>query len=183
MIDSWPRSFSTARLSAEPVSFAVLADLAAMNEDPQVMTWLGGVGTLAQTRAWIAAQEAEWREHGFGLWVIRESGGLFVGRAGLQVVPGDVGAAISDAGAVELLYALVPAAWGHGYATEIGAALLRVAFTHLGLASVVAYTLPHNGRSRHVLEKLGMTYERDLVHDHQPHVLYRSRAPSRPLLA
>ena len=143
------------------------------------MEWLGGVGTADDTRTWIAAKEEAWRQQGVGLWVVHETGGRFVGRAGLQTVPGDVAAALGDPRAVELLYALVPEAWGKGYATEIGAALLRIAFSRLRLGNVVAYTLPHNVRSRHVLEKLGMSYDRDLMHEQRPHVLYRLFAPSR----
>ena len=42
------------------------------------------------------------------------------------------------------------------------------------MKSVVAFTLPDNTASRRVMEKLGMTYERDIVHADLPHVLYRS---------
>jgi len=45
---------------------------------------------------------------------------------------------------------------------------------------VVAVTLPVNARSRRVMEKVGMTYDRDWLHADIPHVLYRVRFTSLP---
>jgi RimJ/RimL family protein N-acetyltransferase len=39
----------------------------------------------------------------------------------------------------------------------------------------VALTQPRNVRSRRVLEKVGMAYERDMVHGGLAHVLYRGK--------
>jgi RimJ/RimL family protein N-acetyltransferase len=77
---------------------------------------------------------------------------------------------------VELLYALMPDAWGQGLAGELARESLRVAFTELSLPDVVAFTQPHNARSRRVMERAGFQYERDVVHAGLPHVLYRLRA-------
>ena len=49
----------------------------------------------------------------------------------------------------------------------------------LGLAGLVARTLPTNRASRRVMEKAGFGYERDTVHARLPHVLYRLPAPRR----
>lgn len=54
-------------------------------------------------------------------------------------------------------------------------AVLEVAFTRLDLADVVAFMLPSNKASRRVIEKVGGSYERDIVHTELPHVLYRIR--------
>jgi RimJ/RimL family protein N-acetyltransferase len=59
---------------------------------------------------------------------------------------------------VELGYRLRKAAWGKGYATEGSAALLRKAFTELGVQTVWAETMFVNRRSRNVMRKLGMTH-------------------------
>lgn len=53
-------------------------------------------------------------------------------------------------------YRLRRDAWGMGYATEGGRALIEQAFTH-GKRRVMAGTYEHNLRSRSVMEKLGMT--------------------------
>jgi hypothetical protein len=58
-----------------------------------------------------------------------------------------------DATTVALGYRLRRSAWGHGYATEGARALVRRAFTELGVGRVVATTMAVNVRSRRVLEK------------------------------
>jgi RimJ/RimL family protein N-acetyltransferase len=43
----------------------------------------------------------------------------------------------------------------------------------LGLDSIIAYTRVDNAASRHVMDKLGLHYEREFEHVELPHVLYR----------
>jgi [ribosomal protein S5]-alanine N-acetyltransferase len=62
-------------------------------------------------------------------------------------------------------YCLDDAAWGHGYATEAGRALLTWAFDALDLNRVQAETDTRNTASAHVLEKLGFTREGTLRED------------------
>ncbi len=68
----------------------------------------------------------------------------------------------------------MPAYWGRGLATEIARRALELARDALGREDVVAFTLPGNRASRRVLAKVGMVYERDVVHAGLPHVLYRT---------
>ncbi len=72
--------------------------------------------------------------------------------------------------------------WGRGYATEGGRASLAHTFDELGVGEVVSFTTTGNQRSRHVMEKLGMTRRPDDDFDHpgvpttwpgRRHVLYR----------
>jgi RimJ/RimL family protein N-acetyltransferase len=58
-------------------------------------------------------------------------------------------------------------------------AILTVGFEHLGLSTVVAFTLPTNRASRRVMEQVGCTFERNIVHAGLPHVLYRIKAAAR----
>jgi RimJ/RimL family protein N-acetyltransferase len=50
---------------------------------------------------------------------------------------------------------------------------VTVAFENLGMSDLVAFTLPINQASRRVMEKIGFSFERDIVHAGLPHVLYR----------
>jgi RimJ/RimL family protein N-acetyltransferase len=52
---------------------------------------------------------------------------------------------------------------GHGYATEAGVALLKLAFEGLGLHRVVAHVDARNGASARLCERLGMRLEAHLV--------------------
>jgi ribosomal-protein-alanine N-acetyltransferase len=76
---------------------------------------------------------------------------------------------------VEVGYSLDPPYWGRGLATEIAAACVERARADLRLTTVVALTQPANARSQRVLEKIGMSRERELLHAGAPHPLYRIR--------
>ena len=97
----------------------------------------------------LARSHADFERDGFGLWIIedRESGD-FVGMCGL--------AAIDGHDLIEILYSLEPATWGNGNATEAAEAVLRYAFTGVGIDLVVGGVDGPNTASRRVLEHLGM---------------------------
>jgi len=59
----------------------------------------------------------------------------------------------------DLGYVLARAAWGHGYASEAAAAMLRFGFGELGLHKISATCDPDNRGSARVLEKIGMRRE------------------------
>lgn len=56
-------------------------------------------------------------------------------------------------------YVLARDAWGSGYATEAGTALMAYGFGELGLRRIEATCDPENAGSARVLEKLGMARE------------------------
>ena len=51
------------------------------------------------------------------------------------------------------------------------------AFTGLGLAELVSFTLTTNTASQTVMAKLGFVRDREVDHAGVPHVLFRRRAP------
>lgn len=90
--------------------------------------------------------------------------------------------------AVEVGWRLRRSAWGRGYATEAARASLEDGFGRVGLDEIVSMTAVGNIRSRHVMERLGMTHDPadDFDHPTMPessglrrHVLYRTLAPPR----
>jgi RimJ/RimL family protein N-acetyltransferase len=163
----------TDRLRLEPIAPAHVDDIAAMLADPQVGATMGGVRDRAYADERTLVQARRWADDGFGLWAAysREDKG-FVGRGGIQHTT------LEGEDVVEVGWCLVPARWGHGFATELGRAGLDLAW-ELGLAEVVAFTLPHNTASRAVMHRLGMTYERECVHAGLPHALYAVRHTPR----
>lgn len=164
-------TLTTARLTAERLRPGHLAEIAALTADSRVAATLGGPLTAEEAAQRHLVNLEHWERHGFGVWAWRDRAtGAFVGRAGLRRVT------VEGAAEVELLYALRAEFWGRGLATEMAQALCDVAFGPLGLAQLVAFTLPSNRASRRVMEKAGFAYERDIVHAALPHVLYRRRA-------
>jgi RimJ/RimL family protein N-acetyltransferase len=116
----------------------------------------GSPMTRAESEAQLARFRRHWAEHGFGIWAAEErETGRFVGRIGLQyhrLWPHDP----------EVGWALDPAFWGLGYATEGGAAALEHAFDTLGFERVVSIVLPANVRSVRVMQRLGLAEWRRL---------------------
>jgi RimJ/RimL family protein N-acetyltransferase len=62
-------------------------------------------------------------------------------------------------GGVEIGWRLARTAWGHGYATEAGRAVLAYGFDTLGLGEILAITAAGNQRSRAAMRRLGMTHD------------------------
>ena len=128
---------------------------------------MGGALSASRPRP-IRKDIAHWEVHDFGAWhAFERSTDQLVGRIGTHVT------LVEGVLEVELAWAVHPDHWGQGYATELAAPARDLAFSR-GLKSVVAFTLPTNTASRRVMEKLGMTFERDIIHADLPHVLYRS---------
>ena len=150
----------TARLRLRPFVEADLPAHLALYHDPEVTRQLGGgpfVGDHVAARSRRAVEKfvRHWADKGFGVFAVEElASGRFLGQCGLNT--------IEELGEVEVLYALERAAWGRGLATEAARAALGYGFDQAGLARIVAVTRPEHARSRHVLEKLGMRYERDV---------------------
>lgn len=160
--------FTTPRLLAERLTPAHLTTLRAMHADPTAMASIGGTRDEAATQQYLAANLAHWERHGFGIWALREQQtGAFVGRAGLRRTE------VDGLPEVELAYALLPAAWGRGLATEAGRALQKIAASRLGLLGLVAWTRQGNRASQRVLVKLGFCPVGDVFQGKTPRLLYR----------
>jgi RimJ/RimL family protein N-acetyltransferase len=84
----------------------------------------------------------------FAYVIVRLSDGRAVGDAGFHGPP-------DEHGAVEIGYALVPAARGNGLAAEATQLLVEWARAQPGVRSVVAHVDAANGPSRRLLERLG----------------------------
>lgn len=161
-------TFSTSRLIAERLRLSDLDELRRMNQDPDVMSMLGGVQTEEDTRRALSKNLEHWDRLGYGLWVFREkSTNNFVGRAGLRNI--EIGGNLE----VELLYALRSEYWGIGLATEMSKEIISVGKWLLDLDQIIAFTLPYNMASRRVIEKSGFDFEGMIEHAGMPHVLYR----------
>jgi [ribosomal protein S5]-alanine N-acetyltransferase len=144
-----PLPLFTSRLAIRPFATADAGDVMSVYGEPEVMRYWNSsaLADRLEARAWAREQGEAHAERGFAQWRLSErAGGRFVGCAGLQPLDDEV----------EILYALAPAMWGRGYATEAGEAALEVAFTDAGLDYVVGIARDENEASLRVLRRLGM---------------------------
>ena len=126
---------------------------AALNADPDVGVWLGGVLTREQSDAAFDRTCREIAENGFGLWAVeRKADGTMIGQCGLDELPDD----LPPAPAVEMSWRLFPDAWGQGYASEAAAAALAWGLANLPDTPIVAFTTRSNRRSEGVMRRIGL---------------------------
>jgi [ribosomal protein S5]-alanine N-acetyltransferase len=166
---------TTERLHLRPFRPGDEAAIHAVYADPEVMRFVGHGAhrTSAETAAALRTYGDVLERHGYSFLAVTErASGALIGDGGLHPLAG-IG---PD---VELGYTLARRAWGRGYATELGRALIQYAFTVLRVPRVVAQVEPANAASRHVLAKLGMSERETRIAYGRPHLLYSVENPPR----
>jgi len=144
--------------------------------DPEVMRYIseGLPWPDDRIQKFVQRQMNCFRDRGYCLWKLLEPDtSQMIGFCGLQPL-----ANTSD---IEIGWWLARSHWGRGLATEAARAALRDGFERAGLQRIVAVAHPANLASRHVMEKLGMRYERDTQHKGIDVVLYAILAPKTPI--
>ena len=156
----------TERLRLEPVRPQHADDLLTLHSDDKVAKYWGP-WSIDDARKHVAEFDEGWRTKGVHKWMAydRKTGEL-VGRGGLSRLE------VDGQERLEVGWTVRDRFLGQGYATEIGRAGLGYAFDELDAEEVVSFTEPHNEASRAVMERLGMHYSRDIVHNGEPFVLY-----------
>lgn len=173
-----PRS---ARLDAEAPDPAAHLEFAARHfGDPRIARWhwpgdLGGPRTREQVREILFAQGGQLERLGYCMWWWRERDtGELVGTAGLNP------AEVEGEAVVEVGWSIYPDHHGRELAPEAARAAVSWGFGRCLLEHVYSFTMPANGPSRRVMEKLEMTYVREFERKGLPHLLYRLDAPRDP---
>lgn len=156
---------------------------AAINADPEVMRYMGGVLERGTSDALVDRIERHFDAHGFGLWAAeaRESGRC-IGYIGLMIPRFELPFRSRAEPCVEAAWRLASDCWRRGLATEGARAALSYGFGVLELPEIVSLTSVGNRASRRVMEKLGMQrnpsedFDHPALADGHPlrrHVLYR----------
>ncbi|MGE0766932.1 MAG: GNAT family N-acetyltransferase [Hyphomicrobiaceae bacterium] len=138
--------------------------------DPQMMTFLGGV--ISPEDAWrrLSTLAGQWMLNGFGPFAVEEkASGSFAGYAGLWFPHGWP--------ARELMWGLVRAFHGRGYATEAARAARDWANGTLGWQTTISLIDPENHASRGVAERLGATADGAMILRGRQVAIYRHPAP------
>lgn len=137
---------------------------AVMNADPEVMEHFQGTMTREASDAFVDRIRARWQDHGWGLWAVEVPGvAPFIGYVGLwpaDYLPQPIGPQI------EVGWRLARPFWGRGYATEAARVALAVGFQEVGLDEIVSFTVPQNGRSRAVMQRIGLVEDPSSSFDH-----------------
>ena len=196
--DGWMRGFES-KVTATMITLETERTILRPWRDEDIPTWVAMCAdarvmefyTMPLARdeacAQVEGMRARMKRDGYGWWVLEIKDGASV--AGVMVLQ-DVPFETHFTPAIEIGWRLVPEAWGKGYASESGAALLDFAFNELQRSQVVAVTSAINVRSRRVMERLGMVYDPDDDFEHprievghplRRHVLYRKKKPT-PIL-
>jgi ribosomal-protein-alanine N-acetyltransferase len=136
-----------------------LPELIEQRSDPDVNKFLGG--TKLQNPASLATRIrfyiSCYASHGFGMSaMIWKPTGEMIGSAGLQPLDGTE--------EIEVGYSMIKEYWGLGIGTEAARAWLDHGFRNAGLERIVAVAHTENWASRHIMEKLGMHYEKTEFH-------------------
>jgi ribosomal-protein-alanine N-acetyltransferase len=143
-------SLETARLILRHPTLADVPKLFEFLGDAEAMRYTHADGSLRECRRRVAVHEWCRRRNGYAPWtILTKADGRIAGWGGLYIDPLDPG------WGVEVGYFFHPAAWGHGYASELTAACTSIADDVLRLPEVKAFARPDNFGSRRVLEKAG----------------------------
>jgi ribosomal-protein-alanine N-acetyltransferase len=154
----------TERLLLEPLDVSRLEEFVALTADRDTMRYWAPGGPFSRDVAErnFEASLARAEEHGFGRrWIVAKENGAGLGFTDTKYF----GQSCDDVSPteVEIGWMLTPPVWGHGHATEAGAAVRGEAFVRLEQECIIAVHHPANSASGRIMEKLGMAFERDVV--------------------
>lgn len=125
--------------------------LSRLYSDPEVMRYVGGVKSRAETETGLRTRVlAYYEEHpGLGMWATLERAtGACIGFHLLNNIQGE--------SYIQVGYVLFKEYWGRGYATEMAVRVIRYGFTELELPMICAITNLPNVASQNVLLKAGL---------------------------
>jgi len=172
--------FDSARLHFRPLTAADAPGMFALDSDPAVHRYLGGVGGQmvkepAQSAATIAFIQAQYAGAGIGRWAVLErETGEFMGWAGLKLVAGPIN---GQHDFYDLGYRFRPQYWRQGYGFEAAQAWLAYGFQTLRLPRICAYADAENAGSRRILTNIGLREGNNFLEGGTPCVWYEAANP------
>lgn len=149
----------TERLTYRPITRDDLPWLIEMRSIESVNRYLGGAelqSADAVTKRMNFYLECH-EKFGFGFCVMSlKDTGEKIGTSGLQP--------LADSGEIEVGYTLFEEYWRQGYGYEAAMGWLDFGFREKNLGRIVAVAHPDNTGSWRIMEKCGMTYEKNDLH-------------------
>jgi RimJ/RimL family protein N-acetyltransferase len=169
-----PANVETPRLLLRTWQPSDRSAFAAINADPAVMEHISGEPmSRSASDALVDRIEEQWRQRGYGLYAVelRETG-EFVGFVGLnhhRALPDEV----------EIGWRLARHVWGRGLATEAALAVRDIAFDTLQVPRLISITVAANTRSLRVMEKIGLSFWREMAFERWQLVIYQGGPADR----
>lgn len=129
---------------------------------PQVMATIGPLHDEEKTGGLLARLQERAAQYGHTFWAMERKGdGRVIGFCGVSRGP-----APPIEGLLEIGWRLAADCWGQSYAREAAQATLGWIARNRSGEPVCAITSVGNGRSRALMERLGMYYRSDMDFDH-----------------
>jgi RimJ/RimL family protein N-acetyltransferase len=170
-------SLDTERLTLRVHRLEDFPDTLAMWSDPVVTRYIGGKPSTEE-EAWqrLLRYAGHWTLLGYGFWALRERGtARFLGEAGFINGRRAIEPPFGDA--LEVGWALVPAAHGKGFATEAVRAVLGWGETHFGKdRRMVCMIDPGNLASVRVAQKVGFREYARTTYKGEPTIVFERQA-------
>lgn len=154
------KTLVTDRLVIRRLTTADAGFMLRLLNEPSWLRFIGerGVKTVADAERYILqGPVAMYADFGYGFCAVEaQAAGCPIGICGL--------ARRDYLDSPDIGFAFLPPYWGKGYAQEAAAAVLGHATGELGMTRIVATTRPDNTASQKLLEKLGLRYEKTIMH-------------------
>ena len=140
-------------------------------------TWSGRTGTAEEIKSSFAEEHISVAQSEFGLKaVVLKSENTFIGLMGFQTHTADEDAYYLRSEdepqrkvgldpnfiEAELTYAMGRPYWKHGYASEMGSAMVAYGFERLGIGQIIQGVLAHNANSINLMKRLGFRLEKGI---------------------
>jgi ribosomal-protein-alanine N-acetyltransferase len=138
-----------------------------LNLNPNVVKYTGdkAFANISEAQNFLKNYE-DYETNGFGRWaVIDKSNGEFLGWCGLKYV--------KEINETDIGFRFFEEYWNKGFATESAKVCLNYGFEKLNLQTIIGRAMAENLASIKVLEKLGLTYEKEFNFDEHKGLIYR----------
>jgi RimJ/RimL family protein N-acetyltransferase len=142
------------RLKLRPWQGSDLDGLVALNRDPQVSHWLGGVALADASEVALARYEIQLKYNGYGVYHVSDRAGQFLGLAGVQPIR----QGLPTFPGTEAVWRFRSEYWKLGYAYEAMMAILAAMPPNAPRDLIAAISRP-NLRSVALAERLGFCYQ------------------------
>jgi RimJ/RimL family protein N-acetyltransferase len=161
----------TERMILRQMDMDDVENLQRIFSDPEAMRYYPKTKSLEETEEWISWNVASYRLWGFGLWIaMLKDSQAFAGQCGLVMQR------VNDLPEVEVGYLFVRKYWNRGLATEAAKACRDYGINKLEYERLISLIDPRNAASIRVAEKIGMAFEKEVVHLNKRISLYSLNA-------